>query len=138
MDPLEFLRVARNLSGSTQEPEWRTTIGRSYYAVFNHVRLQLEPIKPFPPMDPENHQRAVHYLTKANNPQLQSVGQTLKDLRTSRNNADYDMNAIIGQTDGQLALRWADRALEKLRALNAGAFKAAIAAIPTYHSKREA
>jgi hypothetical protein len=47
------------------------------------------------------------------------------------------MNAIIGQTDGQLALKWADRALEKLRALNAVAFKAAIAAIPTYHSKRE-
>lgn len=135
MDPLDFLRPARNLSESGQEAEWRTSIGRSYYAVFNHVCVKVEPMQPFPSMDPENHRRAIHYLTKANNQQLQTVGQTLKDLRKARNSADYDMDATVSQADGQLALVKANRALQKLEAVNTAAFQAAIGGIPTYRRR---
>lgn len=136
MNALEFLRVARALNGSAQEAEWRTSIGRSYYALFLHLRLRLEPIKPFP-KDDEDHQRVVHYLTNANDRNLQSVGQTVKDLRTSRNEADYDMDAAVAQTQSQLTLTIAAKAIEKLGAVTPAALKALIGAIPTYRSRRQ-
>ena len=136
MEPLEFLSVARNLSQSDREPEWRTSVGRSYYAVFNHLRLKLEPMKQLPRTD-EDHQAVVQYLTAANNADLQSVGQSLKDLRTSRNLADYDMQTAVGQDESRVALARADRAIEKFGKVNETALRAAMSALATYRSKRE-
>jgi len=136
MDPLDFLRVARNLSGLGQEAEWRTSVGRSYYALFNNLRLKLEPIKPFPG-DEEDHQRVVYYLMKANNRDLQSVGQWLKDLRNSRNDADYRMNVVVGQDQSRLAITRADKAIAKFTGVNAATLRVVIGAIATYRSRRE-
>ena len=51
MDPLDFLNVADSLRNSGQESERRTSVGRSYFALFNHLRLKLEPIKQMPTTD---------------------------------------------------------------------------------------
>ena len=134
MDPVEFLAVARRLSGSVDEAALRTSVGRSYYAVFNHLRLRLEPIKPFPG-DVDDHKRAVYYLVGANNRDLQSIGQTLKDLRTSRNEADYRMNTVINQGQGRLALAKAEKAIEKSGRVSEATLTAAITALQTYPSR---
>ena len=131
MDPLDFLRPARDLSKSAQEAERRTSIGRSYFAVFNHVRIRLEPLKPLPETS-DVHNIVVRYLTFANNKELQSVGQTLKDLRTSRNEADYNMKATIIQDQSRLALSKAERAIEKSRDITEATFTAAIRAQATH------
>ena len=131
MDPLDFLRPARDLSGSAQEAERRTSIGRSYFAVFNHIRIRLEPLKSLPDGS-DIHSIVVRYLTFANDKQLQSVGQTLKDLRISRNEADYNMKAMIIQEQSRLALSKAEKALEKSRDITEATFTAAIRAQTTY------
>ncbi len=136
MDPLAFLDVARSLSGSAHESDTRTSVGRSYFAVFNHLRERLSPLKPFPG-DPEDHQRVLHYLMGANSPALRSVGQTLNDLRASRKHADYDMNMVIDQQQSKLAVTRADSAVAKSQGVDAGHLKALIQAIPTYRSRRE-
>ena len=123
--------MAKDLSGSGQEAEWRTSIGRSYFAVFNHLRNRLKPLKPLPTTD-DIHGLVVKYLTSANNRELHSVGQVLKDLRTSRNEADYDLAAAIAQDQSRLAASKAERAIEKFEAVPNATFAAAIRAQPTY------
>jgi hypothetical protein len=135
MDPLEFLTVARSLSESQNESERRTSIGRCYYAIFNHFRLKLEQITRLPGTD-EDHQAVVQYLTKARDRNLYSVGQSLKDLRTSRNNADYVMTAAVDANHSRLALEKADKALEKFTGVSEARLKAEIGAQPTYRSRR--
>jgi hypothetical protein len=76
MDPLEFLEVARGFSSSTLERERRTAIGRSYYAIFNHLRQRLESLKPLP-ASVDVHALVMKYLSNAPNNDLKSVGQTL-------------------------------------------------------------
>ena len=131
MDPLEFLGVARTLSGTDQESNHRTSLGRSYFAVFNHLRLRLDPLKPLP-KTPEDHSLVVRYLTNAPNPELNSVGQTLSDLRKGRNEADYDMDVVVGQDQSRLALAKADKAIEKSQRVTEDSLKAAMRALPNY------
>ncbi|HWW84908.1 MAG TPA: hypothetical protein VNZ26_14960 [Vicinamibacterales bacterium] len=137
MDPLDFLTIARTFSASAIEAERRMSIGRSYYALFNHLRGHLELYKPFA-KDDEDHQRAVHYLTGANNTDLKAVGQWLRDLRTQRNTADYDMSTAVDDNACQLALQRADRALAKFSGVPAGLFEALVKAQVTYRSTRRA
>ena len=40
MDALEFLKVAKELINGS-EANWRMSIGRSYYAVFNHLKKSV-------------------------------------------------------------------------------------------------
>ena len=136
MDPLDFLAVARNLSESAQESGRRTSVGRSYYGVFNHLRLKLKPIKRLPGTE-EDHQAVVQYLMAANNADLSSVGQSLKDLRTSRNVADYDMKAAVDHDQSRLALVRADKAIEKFHGVNDANLRAAIGALATFRGRRE-
>lgn len=136
MDPLEFLSVARNLEGSDHESQRRTSIGRSYFALFNHVRTRLAPLKRLPETE-DAHALVARYLTSANNRGLHSVGRTLKDLRESRNTADYDMEATIAQDQSRLALSRAERAVKEFRGVNEASFAAAMNAQPTYRREPE-
>ena len=131
MDPLNFLGVARTLSETDHESNHRTSVGRSYFAVFNHFRLRLDSLKPLPKTQ-EDHILVVRYLTKAPNSELQSVGQTLSDLRKSRNEADYDMDVVVGQDQSRLALAKADRAIEKFQRVTEDTLKAAMKALPIF------
>ena len=133
MDPLDFLEVARSLSGANGESEWRTSVGRSYFAVFNQARLRVEPLKALPG-DHEAHRALVYYLTSAPNRDLSSVGQYLKDLRMSRNEADYDMQTAVSDQYSRVALGKADRAVTALAGVTDGALRAALAALATYRS----
>ena len=131
MDPLNFLGVARTLSETDQESNHRTSVGRSYFAVFNHFRLRLDSLKPLPKTQ-EDHSLVVRYLTKAPNSELQSVGQTLSDLRKSRNEADYDMDVVVGQDQSRLALAKANRAIEKSQRVTEDTLKAAMKVLPIF------
>ena len=131
MDPLNFLGVARTLSETDQESNLRTSVGRSYFAVFNHFRLRLDSLKPLPKTQ-EDHSLVVRYLTQAPNSELKSVGQTLSDLRKSRNEADYDMDVVVGQDQSRLALAKAERAIDKSQRVTEDTLKAAMKALPIF------
>jgi hypothetical protein len=130
MEPAEFLRVARSLAESNAEAEWRTSIGRSYFAVFNQVRRRIAPIKTLPTTD-EVHALVVGYLQNANNQDLRLVGQALHDLRISRNEADYDLDVDVDQTRSRFAVAKATKAMQRFTDLNQTLFVAAIQSQPT-------
>ena len=134
MDPLEFLEVAKAFSDSVQERQTRTSIGRAYYAVFNHLRQRLEPLKPLP-LNAEAHALVVRYLSDAPNQNLKSLGQTLNDLRNSRNTADYNMNVTVDAQQSKLALQRAERAIQRSQSVSAATLKAAIDALPAYRGR---
>ena len=135
MDPLDFLNVAANLCETGEEAERRTSVGRSYFALFNHLRIKLDAITQIP-ATAEAHQAVVHYLTQANNRDLSSVGQSLRDLRSSRNVADYQLKDSVAQADSRVALVRARNAVDKLRTVGDNALRNAVQAVPAFRSRR--
>ena len=120
MDPLDFLKVARNLHESEDESERRTSIGRSYFALFNYVRQTVESVRNVP-KDEDAHRVVPDYLDKTRNKDLKSIGQTLRFLRKSRNTADYELMAAIEPAVSRVALARATRAVESFKRLRSRA-----------------
>ena len=135
MDPLEFLTVADNLCESREESERRTSVGRSYFALFNHLRIKLDAITQIPRTD-EAHQAVVHYLTRSNNPDLDSVGQSLRNLRRSRNVADYQLDDTVNPDSSRVALARARNAVNRLRTVDDNALRNAVRAVPAFPGRR--
>ncbi len=136
MDPLDFLNVADGLCNSDAESDRRTSVGRSYFALFNCLRTKLEGIATLPAND-EAHKAVAYYLRRANNRELASIGQSLTDLRVSRNGADYELESVVDRADSQLALARARRAVSKLQALGDGRLANCVRAVPSFQSDRE-
>lgn len=117
MNPADFLRVADQFQASASEAERRTSIGRSYYAVYNVLfRFLSAQGVPF-----ENgggdHWRLVYYLTNCHHRQAGRIGAALRDLRNLRTDADYRMNLVIDVHQSQLAYQQARSAVNRFNQL---------------------
>jgi hypothetical protein len=91
MDPLDFLEVARELKDRPEESFRRTSIGRSYYAVFLFFRdyLDRNGVKKLDPAR-EIHPFVTICLRKSGVEIGNSIGKNLLNLKQSRVDADYD------------------------------------------------
>lgn len=134
MQGSDFLNVAQDLCGSQREEDLRTSVGRSYYALFNDVRERVRPLKFLPGHD-EDHRALVEYLTKCSNRDLFAVGQHLKDLRHSRNIADYEMADVVNGAQAQTALRKARDGVQKFGAVNDPQLRADLAALASFKAR---
>lgn len=94
-DPLRFLSLGRRLaSNATAEEEWRTSVGRAYYALFLFTRdrprvqalLQTRRIKKI------RKKRGWHAAVIASLREIsRSLGDKLDSLRKLRVEADYSL-----------------------------------------------
>ncbi|MFQ5853696.1 MAG: hypothetical protein ACE5JU_24320 [Candidatus Binatia bacterium] len=114
---MEFLDIAHQFQASSSEAERRTSIGRSYYALYNVlIGLLSSQGVPF-----ENgggdHWRLVNYLTKCNDRIAFRIGGALRDLRSVRTDADYHLNMPIEIAQSELAYKRARRAINRFDAL---------------------
>ncbi len=93
MEGRDFLEVAKNLKNSDKEAERRTSVSRSYYAIFNHVRsfLGLKGIRVKGTADA--HKLMYYYLNNAGTTYAE-LASVLDSLRGKRNDADYDLGAL--------------------------------------------
>jgi hypothetical protein len=118
MDPAAFLDIAQQWQASDSEAERRTSIGRSYYTLFNILRQSLSSRGvPFHSSGAD-HGHLVDYLTRCRHREAARIGGILKDLRIQRNQADYDMNITINTSQSQLAYRRAQDAIDRFNALS--------------------
>ena len=117
MDPAAFLDIAQQWQASDSEAERRTSIGRSYYTLFNILRQSLSS-RGVPFSRREVHQQLVRYLTQCRHREATRIGETLNNLRVQRNDADYDMNITIDTRDSQVAYRRAQDAVDRFNALS--------------------
>ena len=94
MNPSDFNIVAYNLAHSktSTAAEFRSSISRSYYAVF-HVGVDiLNDIGIKVDTGPASHGDVVQKLNHTNDRELKIVGSQLNDLRSARIQADYRLN----------------------------------------------
>jgi hypothetical protein len=95
MNPSDFLTVARDLADkeSPTAAELRTAVGRAYYALFNSAVLFLGKCGVAVRDTQQGHREVPKALRQCGDAQLRNVAADLDSLRTTRWEADYDMNA---------------------------------------------
>ena len=93
MDPLDFLRVADNLKDSSDEAERRIAVSRAYYSVFNCIKAYLVQNRIHIPSDASRHVQLTRYFWNSGIKEAEQLSRTIDDLRTDRNEADYDMDS---------------------------------------------
>lgn len=92
MQPSEFLRIAEELSRKTgDEAALRTSVGRSYFALFNCVKQFIVEQNIRLPKTAKAHEDIYYFLNNCGIPQMVEVANDLNDLRDERNDADYDL-----------------------------------------------
>ena len=92
MDGRALLDVARELAAGSGEPHWRSSVGRTYYALLHEVLGTLRRWGlSLPPRD-KVHTFARLKLVYATDPDLKRIGLTLEALGRLRNAADYQLS----------------------------------------------
>lgn len=99
MDFRTFLNLAEGLVAGGTEAEWRTSVSRAYYGAF-HVACDLLHILGFSvPHADRAHAYASLRLSNCLDDEAIEVGRQLKELRSRRNQADYDKRCRFGTGD---------------------------------------
>ena len=139
MEPKEFLKMALRYERSADEVERRTSIGRAYYAAFNHVRQVIEACGGV--VDNAGaHGCVLYYLRSTANkglPQNKNTHMTLSNLKTSRERADYEMRADVPVQESELAARQARTVIEQISAVPEQVLRNAIRVIPRFPNTRQ-
>jgi hypothetical protein len=117
MDAREFFLIAGQFKDSVSEAERRTSVSRSYYALFNTLLGALSDRGVMFSEKPEDHYRLISYLAKAGSKTTGQVGAALKDLRLDRNRADYEMKTTIDAKTSELLYLKPTRAMAQFDAI---------------------
>ena len=88
MDPREFHRLASHLVGGSSPAEFRTAIGRAYYATYNVAVEILEDMGFRISRGPAGHGEVQHRLSNSDDTEVMRVGSQLTDLHSRRIQAD--------------------------------------------------
>jgi uncharacterized protein (UPF0332 family) len=95
MSPRDFLNLADTLVMGSEEAEWRTGMSRAYYAAFHVARALLRQCGFQVPNGEQAHGYIWLRLANCGHPDVQVAASDLKDLRRTRNLADYDLNQPV-------------------------------------------
>lgn len=97
LDPINFLEVADRLKDDPNEAFQRTSVGRSYYAVFLYFRDYLNSKGISKQIEPKKdiHDFVINCLSYSDTSIGSKVGQKLRELRQYRREADYNLKDSI-------------------------------------------
>jgi uncharacterized protein (UPF0332 family) len=112
LDPTEFLQLGKQVASSfgSKEVVFRTAIGRAYYATFLSARAKAPPnLLTSGRGLPDAHWVVRSAMKRINHPEIASK---LESLATIRKTCDYDMSAVVTQTDFDEAIQLADDLLQ--------------------------
>jgi hypothetical protein len=104
LNPEVFYQVARDLAArGRDEGEWRTAIGRAYYACYHLARLGCRRKWSWSPPEQGRHRAVVRKLRQHHQHYL---ADHLSQLLNLREHADYDLDTPVDRAlcDGALAL----------------------------------
>ena len=94
MKPKAFLDLAQKLSKEEKdEASLRSSVSRSYYALFHSMRQFFERSGERIPKGPEAHGTLRNYLSICNLLEVKKLATDLNDLKTDRNESDYDLES---------------------------------------------
>ena len=134
MDGRAFLHSAQRLLAGASEADWRTSAGRSYYALLNEVRTTLRRWGFVPPRRDQIHAWVRLRLIFSKNADLYQIGRTLENLNQIRNQADYQLEVpgpFVDPKQARLAIGSSTAAITLLDQIEAdpGRRSAAITAV---------
>ena len=112
----DLLTLARRLANGTAETEWRTAVGRAYFAAFHVARQLLEDLGFNVPPDESAHRYLSLRLSNCGNPQVMQAGSDLERLRRERNFADYLIQQTLRRSSTYTLIRAAEQVIQTLDA----------------------
>ena len=92
MEPKAFLDLAANLKDGRNEASWRTSVSRSYYALFNRIAQFINNNIVALSNSAEDHKKIYFYLNYCGVETVQAIAKSLNSLRVNRNDADYRLD----------------------------------------------
>lgn len=98
LDPLDFLKLARELGHDSDEAHLRTAVGRAYYALFLIARTKTGTRG-----TNKVHTRVIEAVRKRK--EYKSIGSYLDSLRRLRTVADYEL-IPVEPSDRNWANNW--------------------------------
>lgn len=119
----EILKVAEECFSLANEPGYRSCISRAYYGMFHETMSCLQSV---PDYSSNHHSNLIGYMTTPaenksepfNSKTLKILGYNLRQMRDSRNEADYNLSDVtISQEVAQSVLESAKLYFEKWRNL---------------------
>lgn len=116
MNGLDFLPLAARLAAEHTEPEWRTAVGRAYYAVFHVARQLLEDLGFRTPRADRAHAYLWMRQNNCGNARAERAAADLQTMRYHRNHADYDLHVPLKQTVAAGDVRLAGQIIQALAA----------------------
>jgi len=117
VNPADFLDIADQLRTSPSEAGQRTSIGRSYYALYNVVYGTLISQGVRLENEGSDHKLLVYYLTTCRDREADKIGGALRDLHSHRIDADYHMQLSIDPQQSEFAYRLARKTVDRFNAL---------------------
>ncbi len=99
MNPQEFLEVADDLAAGLREGDWRSAVSRAYYAAFHVARELLSRSGFAVPRGEQAHAYLWLRLSNSAHPDVDQAGADLRELRSKRNWADYDLAYPLTQNE---------------------------------------
>lgn len=108
MDARDFLVLARQLIGSSDEAAWRSGVSRGYYAAFHVCREFMEWLRFKPPQSDRAHAYLWMRFHNSQDALLIQAGGELSNLRGRRNIADYDLRRSMSQAAARIEVQAAE------------------------------
>jgi hypothetical protein len=87
------LDLAANLKDVRNEASWRTSVSRSYYALFNLTAQFINKNIVALSNSAEDHKKVYRYLDHCGVENVQTIARSLNSLRVNRNDADYKLDS---------------------------------------------
>jgi uncharacterized protein (UPF0332 family) len=117
MRPRDFVDVAGEWAAGTREAEWRSAASRANYAAFHAARDLLQVAGFVVPAAEQAH--AYLWLRLANTKQVDvdKAGNQLRDLRSVRNWADYDLGLPYPQGAAMAQVNTAEEVIQLLETI---------------------
>ncbi len=115
-----FISIAENLCDTkNDQASLRTSVSRAYYGVFGKVKIYcLAKYNLRDSFADGIHQKIIGTLKESANNQEYSLGNTLSQLRGSRNDADYNSHTSFSKPQVQEVIRKSKNLLVQLVNLN--------------------
>jgi len=121
MDPKAFIDIAQSLIdvSAPSEAAIRTSIGRSYFGLFNLLGDFMKKNSFYLPNAAEAHKIIAHDLRGCGVDAARSIASYLEDLRTDRNKADYqlELSCYTDKRPADFSLLRARKAYEDFKKL---------------------
>lgn len=120
-NPDEFLSVANLLTEFNNEAAYRSTVSRSYYAVYHHALHTIKiknPIASGLVFTGPSHEQLVDKLLHGNTSAWRQVAYKVRDFKKERAEADYVLTSEVSLIDANDAIAKAKSLIEDLNSIS--------------------